>query len=180
MRWAILFFGLSASAFASATLEVLVDAASSVSATIQQQLEISKAIPRFGANPSNALINGSGGLLYSLMPARQNPKNHQRDKDQVYHTSDGNGPVRRGRRAAGFTDRAALGAIAQAGSWRAESLLVTARAHVDDGALPSHREGSSAFRQFDPSALEDAEALTESRSPYYFPEFNFSLAPAKG
>ena len=50
------------------------------------------------------------------MPVRQNPKNHQRDKDQVYDMSDGNGPVQRGRRAAGFSDRAALGAIAQAGS----------------------------------------------------------------
>jgi hypothetical protein len=63
MRWAILFFGLSASAFASATLEVLVDAASSVSATIQQQLEISKAIPRFGTNPRSRNRLGKAGAL---------------------------------------------------------------------------------------------------------------------
>jgi hypothetical protein len=36
---AIVFFGLTTSAFASATLDVLVNAAASFSATIQQQLE---------------------------------------------------------------------------------------------------------------------------------------------
>jgi hypothetical protein len=42
---AIVFFGLSASAFASATLDVLVNAAASFSATIQQQLEMLQIEP---------------------------------------------------------------------------------------------------------------------------------------
>ena len=111
---AIVFFGLTTAALGSEKLDVLVNAAASFSATIQQQLEISKAIPRFGANPSNALINGSGGLLYSLMPARQNPKNHQRDKDQVYDVSDRNGPVWSVRRGARPGELPPLGSVAQA------------------------------------------------------------------
>ncbi|MBV8141125.1 MAG: hypothetical protein JOZ60_03675 [Verrucomicrobia bacterium] len=42
---AIVFFGLAASAFASATLDVLVNAAASFSATIQQQLEMLQSNP---------------------------------------------------------------------------------------------------------------------------------------
>jgi hypothetical protein len=42
---AIVFFGLATSAFASATLDVLVDAATSFSATIQQQLEMLQSNP---------------------------------------------------------------------------------------------------------------------------------------
>jgi hypothetical protein len=45
MLRAIVFFGLAASAFASATLDVLVNAASSFSATIQQQLEMLQSDP---------------------------------------------------------------------------------------------------------------------------------------
>jgi hypothetical protein len=37
---AIIFFGLATSAFASATLDVLVNAAASFSAAIQQQIEL--------------------------------------------------------------------------------------------------------------------------------------------
>ena len=47
-RWAIFFLGLITSAFASATLDVLVNAAASFSATIRQQLEM------FQSNPSPA------------------------------------------------------------------------------------------------------------------------------
>jgi hypothetical protein len=43
--------------------DLIVDAASSVSATIQQQLEISKAIPRFGANPRSRNRLGKAGAL---------------------------------------------------------------------------------------------------------------------
>jgi hypothetical protein len=42
---AIVFFGLTTSAFASATLDVLVNAAASFSATIQQQLEMLQSNP---------------------------------------------------------------------------------------------------------------------------------------
>ena len=42
---AIVFFGLTTSAFASATLDVLVNAAASFSATIQQQLEVLQSNP---------------------------------------------------------------------------------------------------------------------------------------
>ena len=42
---AIVFFGLTTSAFASATLDVLVNAAASFSATIQQQLEMLRRDP---------------------------------------------------------------------------------------------------------------------------------------
>ena len=43
--WAIVFFGLTTSAFASATLDVLVNAAASFSATIRQQLEMLQSNP---------------------------------------------------------------------------------------------------------------------------------------
>jgi len=42
---AIVFFGLTTSAFASATLDVLVNASASLSATIQQQLEMLQSNP---------------------------------------------------------------------------------------------------------------------------------------
>src|SRR5260370_579749 len=42
---AIVFFGLTTSAFATATLDVLVNAAASFSATIQQQLEMPQSNP---------------------------------------------------------------------------------------------------------------------------------------
>ena len=45
MLRAIAFFGLAMSAFASAALDVLVNAASSFSATIQQQLEMLQSNP---------------------------------------------------------------------------------------------------------------------------------------
>jgi hypothetical protein len=45
MLRAIVFFGLATSAFASATLDVLVNAAASFSATIQQQLEMLQSNP---------------------------------------------------------------------------------------------------------------------------------------
>jgi CRISPR/Cas system-associated endonuclease Cas1 len=45
MLRAIVFFGLATSAFASATLDVLVNAASSFLATIQQQLEMLQSDP---------------------------------------------------------------------------------------------------------------------------------------
>jgi hypothetical protein len=45
MLRAIVFFGLATSAFASATLDVLVNAAASFSATIQQQLEMPQSNP---------------------------------------------------------------------------------------------------------------------------------------
>jgi hypothetical protein len=45
MLRAIVFFGLITSAFASATLDVLVNAAASFSATIQQQLEMLRSNP---------------------------------------------------------------------------------------------------------------------------------------
>jgi hypothetical protein len=45
MLRAIVFFGLTMSAFASAMLEVLVNAAASFSATIQQQLEMLQSDP---------------------------------------------------------------------------------------------------------------------------------------
>jgi hypothetical protein len=45
MLRAVVFFGLITSAFASATLDVLVNAAASFSATIQQQLEMLQSNP---------------------------------------------------------------------------------------------------------------------------------------
>jgi len=44
-RWAIVFLGLTTAAFASATLDVLVNAAASFSATIRQQLEMLQSNP---------------------------------------------------------------------------------------------------------------------------------------
>jgi hypothetical protein len=44
-RWAIVFLGLTTAAFGSATLDVLVNAAASFSATIQQQLEMLQRNP---------------------------------------------------------------------------------------------------------------------------------------
>jgi hypothetical protein len=45
MLRAIVFFGLATSAFASATLDLLLNAAASFSATIQQQLEMLQSDP---------------------------------------------------------------------------------------------------------------------------------------
>jgi hypothetical protein len=49
MLRAIVFFGLTMSAFASATLEVLVNAAVSFSATIEQELQMRQSDPFAGA-----------------------------------------------------------------------------------------------------------------------------------
>jgi hypothetical protein len=52
---AMVFFALATSAFASATLDVLVNAAASFSAAIQQQLEMLQGnpLPAGGSDPKN-------------------------------------------------------------------------------------------------------------------------------
>ena len=55
---AIVFFGLITSAFASATLDVLVNAAASFSATIQQQLEMLQSRTRQAAEIADLKLQG--------------------------------------------------------------------------------------------------------------------------
>ena len=110
----------------------------------------------------DAPINDSGGLLHCLMPVRQNPKNHQRDKDQVYDVSDGNGPVRSVRRGARITELPLLGPIADPRTRQPDTLLMAARAHVNRRSAAADRERSAAFTQVDPDARKDAKAFSES------------------
>jgi hypothetical protein len=87
---------------------------------------------------SNAPINGSGGFLHSLMPVRQNPKNHQRDKGDIKDVCCRNGPVRRPGRA-GITELPASGTVRNC---RKAMPLVIAAVHDEHDAIVPRRHGS--------------------------------------
>jgi hypothetical protein len=69
----IAFFALVTSAFASATLEVLVNAAASFSATIQQQLEMLQSGPSPGEFAEKTIDYAEAKEAYSRLSGRRYP-----------------------------------------------------------------------------------------------------------
>jgi hypothetical protein len=95
---------------------------------------------------------------------RQDPKNHQRDDDDIEDVRCRYGPSRRAGRAARLTKLPTPCPIAQTRTRQAYALLMALLADIHNSSPPSHREGSTAFRQVDPGTLEDTEAFAEAEN----------------
>ena len=71
------------------------------------------------------------------MRVRQNPRDYERYKDQVYDVSDRNSPVRSDGRSAGFTKLPPPGSVTDARTRKPNAFLVALRVEVNGGTSPA-------------------------------------------